>query len=289
MKKFFISIFIFNFLFTLSGFEWPQDNITKDSYKSYFGQNRGEKISSSMVFLESSIIKAAEDGNTLIIISDEKDDSDFFPSTLGTAVILTHKDELLSVYGNLSEDSISNNITDINISSVYSGDLIGESGNTGWQDNVSGLEFQIIDTKNSSAINPKVLMSRLENETPLTLSGITVESKTGEKYDLNTTRTFSTGLYKIYQKRNTIATPYKSSVLINGIIVDQLSYDMIIQENGKTCIVGKKKYTGNDIYPDSDRHLLGEAMLTSGRTTLTLIVTDINGNNKQVTYNLVIH
>lgn len=289
MKKIILSAtLLFTGISALFSFEWPQDNITKDTYKSYFGQFRGDKVSTSMVFLEPSIIKSAESGNILVIMSEEKDDSDFFPSTLGTSVIISHEDNLLSVYGNLNLDELSSaNIYDGNY--INSGDLIGESGNSGWQDNVSALEFQIIDTKNSSAINPKVLMSRLDNEIPLTISGITLENKSGEIFDLNSKKNFPAGLYKIYQKRNPIATPYKTSVLINGIIIDQLSYDIIVEENGKNCVLGKKKYTSKDIYPDESRFLLGEAMFTSGRLTLTLIITDINEVTKQLNYNLLIY
>lgn len=276
-----ISIFTSIALFA---FDWPQDNINNNSYKTYFGQYRGENISTSITFTEPSIIKASEDGDVLIVIEDEDNMSDFFPSTLGTCVILSHQDNLLSVYGNLEKTSITSTIT--NQDKVYSGDLIGESGNSAWQEKVSSLEFQIIDTKNTLAINPKVLMPRHENEQTLTISEITLENKNGESYDLLTHKTLSTGLYKIYQKRNPVVTPYKSTIFVNGIIVDQINYDIIVQENNKNCLLGKKKYTKNDIYPDENRELLGEAMFTAGRTTLSLVVTDITNKSKQATYNI---
>lgn len=287
MKKHFVTIsilvFICNFIFA---FDWPQSDVKQDSYSSYFGQRRGGLISTSLCFSEPGEIKAAENGFILAIISERNEDSDFFPSTLGSAVILSHDDNLLSVYGNIDIETIS--LRDENEKTIDAGAIIGQTGNSGWQSDKSHLEFQIIDTKNQSAINPMVLMPRSENDIPLILTGIVVENKNHEIYDINTYKTFSSGLYRIYQKRNSVANPYKTNVYINGVVVDQLSYDTIIQENNKICILGKKKYTSKDIYPNETLQLLGETMFTPGRATLGLSEQDILGTPKQLNYNIII-
>lgn len=270
----------------LFAFEWPVNDIKVDSYSSYFGQNRGELISSSLCFSEPGEIKAVEDGYILAIINENNDDSDFFPSTLGTAVILSHGDNLLSVYGNMDAETIT--LNDINEKTVDSGTILGQSGSSGWQNEKSHLEFQIIDTKDQSAINPMVLMPRLEESLPLTLTGIFIENKNHEFFDITLYKTYPSGLYRIYQKRNPIAVPYKTSISINGIVLDQLSYDTIIQENKKICIAGKKKYTNKDVYPNEELHLLGESMFTPGKATLGLSEVDILGNRKQITYNITV-
>ena len=131
-------------------------------------------------------------------------------------------------------------------------------------------------------------MPRSEEELPLSLTGIMIVSKNNDYYDINTYKTYNSGLYKIYFKRNPIAAPYKTTVSINGVLVDQLSYDMITQENNKLCIIGKKKYTGSDVFPNNDLQLLGEAMFTPGRATLGLTISDMLGNVKQLNYNIII-
>jgi len=267
-------------------FDWPQEDISKASYNSYFGQNVGTLLSTSLIFAEPSEIKNAHDGNILAILTDEEDDSVFFPSTLGTSVIIAHDDNLLSVYGNIDKDTIT--LKNEKNSFLDSGATIGQSGNSGYQLQKGNLEFQIIDTKNNSAINPKVLMPRSETELPLTISGVTIQNKNGNYYDIDTYKTFSSGLYRVYYKRNQIATPYKTAVTINGVIVDQISYDTITEENNRICISGKKKYTSSDIYPKNDLQLLGEAMFTPGKATLILTVNDILGNEKKVSYNITI-
>ncbi len=286
MKKLTATVLItFTCIFAFC-FDWPQAEVTKDSFNSYFGQNRGGILSTSIIFSEPEEVKAAENGYITAIITENSDDSDFFPSTLGTAVILAHNDELISVYGNLDAETLT--LKNENEHTIDAGATIASSGNSGFQENHGNLEFKIIDTKNKSAINPIVLMPRAQEEIPLSLSGIIIVSKNNDYYDINTYKTYNSGLYKVYFKRNPVAAPYKTSVSINGVIVDQLSYDMITQENNKLCIIGKKKYTDADIFPNEDLQLLGEAMFTPGRVTLGLSISDMLGNVKQLNYNIVI-
>jgi hypothetical protein len=286
MKKTFIFTLLTLTSFFAFSFDWPQAEVSKNSFNSYFGQNRGGILSTSIIFSEPEEVKAAEDGYITAIITDNSDDSDFFPSTLGTAVIIAHNDELVSVYGNLDEETLT--LKNENEHKIDGGAIIASSGNSGFQENHGNLEFKIIDAKNKSAINPIVLMPRAEEELPLTLSGIIIVSKNNDYYDINTYKTYNSGLYKIYFKRNPVACPYKTSVSINGVIVDQLSYDMITQENNKLCIIGKKKYTDADIFPNENLQLLGEVMFTPGRATLGLSISDMLGNVKQLNYNIVI-
>ena len=267
-------------------FDWPQKEVSKNSFNSYFGQNRGSILSTSVIFSEPEEVMAAEDGYITAILTENNDDSDFFPSTLGTAVILAHNDDLISVYGNLDAETLTLNNEDEH--TIDAGAIIASSGHSGYQENKGNLEFKIIDAKNKAAINPSVLMPRAEEEIPLTLTGIIIVSKNDDYYDINTYKTYNSGLYKVYFKRNPIASPYKTSVSINGVIVDQLSYDMITQENNKLCIIGKKKYTDSDIFPNNDLQLLGEVMFTPGRATLGLSISDMLGNVKQLNYNILI-
>lgn len=268
----------------LFAFEWPQEELSKESFNSYFGQNTANKLNTSIIFSEPSEIKAAENGHILAILTEETDDSMFFPSTLGTSVILSHDDMLLSVYANIDEDTLS--LNDENETYIDSGAIIGSTGNSGYQTKKGNLEFQIIDTKNKTAINPKILMPRSEAELPLILSGITILSKDFVYYDINNVKTYNAGLYRIYFKRNKTACPYATRLTINGVVMDQITYDTISQENNKICVAGKKKYTSTDVYPNEDLQLIGESMFTPGRANLVLSISDALGNTKQVNYTI---
>lgn len=289
MKKTFFLLTYF-FIFTnLFCFEWPISEVTENSFNSYFGQLRGDKISTSLVFNSPSEVKNSEDGRILMILTNfDDDDSDFFPSTLGNAILISHNDELISVYGNLDKNSIT--INEKTETFIEKGTILGKTGNSGWQTDQSNLEFQIIDTKNSSAINPKILMSRLENENKYILSDISLVNKNGENFSINTKKTFPSGLYRVYQKKNEILTPSKTSISFNGVIADVISYDTINQENGKIYVKGsKKKYISEDIYPQRNRFLLGEILLTPGKITLGVNATDSLGENKFLIYNISVY
>lgn len=287
MKKQILSLLSFTFISSIFAFDWPIENIQKDFCKSDFGQNIADSISTSLIFNEPDDIKAAEDGKILLVMKDLSDDNDFFPSTLGTALIIAHEDNLASVYGNIDSETLY--VSSENNYSVEKGTILGQSGNSGWQQSKSTLEFQIIDTKNTSAINPKVLLPRQETELPLTLTDICLKNKNNDYFNLNETRTYPTGIYKIYRKRNNIAVPYKSSILINGIQYDQIIYNTIIEENGKICVLGKRKYSQADVYPNKNLQLIGEVMLSPGKTTLNIIVTDFLNKSKQLSYNISVY
>ena len=287
MKKYPLFTLLLIAAFNLFAYDWPQENVEQTSIKSYFGQKRGEAISTSLVFSDPEPIKCIEDGKILIIMSDESDDSVFFPSTYGTSVILSHDDSLLSVYGNLDKEEVAKSIGEK--SELSTGDIIGEPGNSGWQNGTSSLELQIIDTKKATAINPKILITRTNTELPLKLEGIVLESKSGTKVNLAYQRTIKSGLYKIYQKRNPVACPYKSTVAINGVVVDQISYDTINHENNRLYVSGKKKYTSSDIYPDGELQLLGETMFTAGKSTLGLTLNDFLGKGVQQNYIITVY
>lgn len=287
MKKYPLFTLLLITSFNLFAYDWPQENVEQTSIKSYFGQKRGEAISTSLVFSDPEPIKCIEDGKILIIMSDESDDSVFFPSTYGTSVILSHDDSLLSVYGNLDKEEVAKSIGEK--SELSTGDIIGEPGNSGWQNGTSSLELQIIDTKKATAINPKILITRTNTELPLKLEGIVLESKSGTKVNLAYQRTIKSGLYKIYQKRNPVACPYKSTVAINGVVVDQISYDTINHENNRLYVSGKKKYTSSDIYPDGELQLLGETMFTAGKSTLGLTLNDFLGKGVQQNYIITVY
>lgn len=289
MKKYISLIFTILFTTFLFGFDWPISDSDTNSVASYFGQNKGGVLSTSLIFSTPSEVHSTENGKVLMLLTEETDDNDFFPSTLGTAFIVQHNDNLISVYGNLDTDYIASDKIIQNMDIISTGDVLGVTGDSSWQDKKTSLEFQILDTLNKSAINPQILLSKTGTKNKISIQNIFLENKNGELFDLRVTKTFPSGIYRFYETRDEITVPYKSSILINGVLSDQISYDTIIQENGKSCVIGKKKYSSSDIYPNEKILLLGEAMLTSGRTALTFTVQNIFDETKQAVYTISVY
>ena len=264
-------------------FDWPQNAIQSDSFYSYFGQLRGETVNASLIFTDSEEIKAAESGKVLAIIGEHSEESDLFESTLGNAIILAHKDNLLTVYANLDRETQEERYA---YKDVETGTSFGTCGNSGWQQGQANLEFQVIDTKNKAFINPRILMPRVGKELDLTLQNITAVSKKGNDYSLGINKRFPAGSYYLYRKRQEIAMPYRSTIFVNGAAVETISYDMLVQSNGKLCAAGNAFYPVELLYPDANRHLLAEVSLPKGHNVISLIITDILGKEKTLTYSM---
>ena len=298
----------------LSAVEWPVDDKSPETIISYFGQNVGGKISKSLIFTippkkpagrssaqakkateeevedqeEIQNVKAVKDGTVLIIMSDLDDDSEFFPSALGTSVILAHDDELISVYSNLDTQSVHENTG--NKTLLAEGDLIGHTGNTGWHKDSSTLEFQIIDSQNSTAINPVILLPRTEKEADYTFTGVMLQNKSGTFYDLRESKVFPAGTYKVYHTRNKTTVPYKMTCSINGVIEDEIAFDTITLQNGKLYISGKdKRYNSDILFPQDNLIFTGELTLTPGKSTLGITAESFLGKQKQLNYILSIY
>lgn len=288
MKRFIISACILLISSIAFCFDWPQEKVVQsDQFYSYFGQLRGETISNSLIFSEISDVKAADDGYLTVIISEYSDHTDFFPSTLGNAVILSHTDNLLTVYGNIDSESILKEA--FNENSIKCGETFGTSGNSAWQQGHSSLEFQVIDTKNNTSINPRLLMPRVGKELPLYYNEIYLQGKNGRQYNVMNQNILPSGIYKVYKKRQAVAVPYRTRVAINGTVVDQISYDLLRQDDNQICVSGRKNYSKSILYPNNDLQLLGEATLTPGKNALQLTITDILGKEVNATYLLTIH
>ena len=289
MKKITACIFITFAIFSAHSFDWPQEEVIQsDQFYSYFGQLRGDTISNSLIFSEPSEIKSADKGTLEIFIKEFNDNTDFFPSTLGNAIIVAHSANLLTVYGNIDYDTINTELLKSS-ETIESRTIFGKSGNSAWQQGRSSLEFQVIDTKNNTAINPRLLMPRVGKELPLYYNEVVLQNKNGRQYNVSTQSTLPSGTYKVSTKRPAVAAPYKTRVAINGTVVDQISYDLLRQEDFQICISGKKNYSKSVLYPNSELQLLGETTLTSGKNALQLTLIDILGKETYATYMLSIY
>ncbi len=265
-------------------YEWPQDNVNADNIYSYFGQKRNETISNSLIFGESEIAKSTDDGNISIILTEHDDGFNWFESTLGTAVIVNHQDYLVTVYGNLDTDSLEPSLFEH--TKVSTGTPFSTTGNSAWQESNSYLEFQILDIKNSNYVNPLILMPRIDYNESLTLDGISIKNKFGKIYDLETQRNIPAGFYKVYKNRQEKFVPYKTTLLVNGIESEEISYNTIKQNENEIGIEGLHLYSAAELYPDENIMLLGELYLPRGQDTISVTLTDFFGKKYSREFNL---
>src|SRR5574344_2800299 len=94
-------------------FDWPQMETASDSFYSYFGQLRGGTIETSLIFKDSSDVKAADKGTIIATLTEHGDDFGWFESTLGNTVIIAHDNQLMTIYANLDEDTVPPTLTKV--------------------------------------------------------------------------------------------------------------------------------------------------------------------------------
>lgn len=287
-KSFKIFLFATYLITGLSSFafDWPQEEVLSDSFHSYFGQLRGGTIESSIIFNESSQVKSADNGNLIGIITEHDNDFGWFESPLGNTILINHENSMITIYGNLDIDSIPEEIINIEENSTFikSGTFLGESGSSGWQKGTSCLEFMVLDTDNSSAINPRILMPRIGNELPLEIGEIVLRDRNGTQTVLQKNTRLKSGLYSIYKTRQSVAVPYKTSITVNGATMETISYDKVQEKNGKLCISGNSFYSVESLYPDEKHELISQLTLTQGKNTIKITVQNIVGAKNTITY-----
>ncbi len=274
-------------LIPVIAFEWPQTNVDSDSFFSFFGQKRAGIISNSLIFSESETACSTDEGQISIILTEHEDGFNWFESTLGTSVIVSHEDSLLTVYGNLDTDELNENL--FSEHNVKTGTEFSTTGNSAWQESDSFLEFQIIDTQSRNYINPLILMPRIEKKEALTLTGIALKNKLGKIYSLETQKNIPAGVYKIYRNRQKLSVPYKTSIIVNGAELERITYDTINQVETDLAVDGRNSYTAKDIYPDDNLMLMGELYLPHGKNKITLILTDFSGNEKSREFPITVY
>lgn len=286
MKKILQLLLVFTFFSNLFGFDWPVKKIESENITTYFGQKNGIIPSTAVTISDVEEVVSSEDGNILIVIEDSSDDTDFFPSTLGSAVIMNQEDNLISVYSNLDRDTIQ---TREYTRKISKGDIIAKAGKSGFIKKENSLNFQLIDTKERKAINPLTILPQLSNAPSLSVSALQLRNRNGVAYDLQYAKNFNTGVYRIYFKRNDLVVPFKTSILLNGELSDEIVFNSINQEGGKCNIMGIKNYSATEIYPDEKFMMIGEALLKPGKFTLSLLFTDIKGDTRQLNYNITVY
>lgn len=256
-------------------FEWPQKNTSTSSFMSYFGQFRGSIIETSMVYSKLDEVCAINSGNVVMQMEEHDDEMGWFESTLGSSLIIAHDNDIYTVYSNLNPETVI--AAKDGAVPVIQGSILGKSGNSGWNQD-SGLEFQILDFLNKTALNPKIILPRIGRERRLETGTVYLEDRLGHIFNLEELESIPSDSYRIYKTRQLSAVPFQTSVAVNGVTVDSIFYDAIKEEEGRIIAVGlKDNYFTDILYPDEEKQFLATASLYKGKNVITITLTDALG------------
>ncbi len=266
-------------------FDWPTEDFASEQRIIEFGQKRKDGINTALVFSNAQKAKASDNGKIIAVITEHQGDGDWFESPLGNALILSHDDSLISIYGNLSEQSV----LDLEKKSdLKTGEDLGSTGKSSWNESAeeNSLEFQIADSNAQTFINPIILMPRALKPQRILLDGIAIENQFGRVYTMSTLRSVPAGKYKVYKKRQSETVSFKSEVYVNGAEVEKITKDTIKKQKGLLTISGATPYTSKDFYPNDEMEFLGCVLLPHGSNTVAIRVSDFYDNSKIATYNI---
>lgn len=259
-------------------FGWPVKNLDTEKMVPSFARNRKNKFNTSLVFPNAEKALAADNGKIIAVITEHQNDGDWFESPLGNAAIISHNDDLISVYANLDAASA---LSLQQKFQVTAGQELGDISNSAWNESAQSgsMEFQIADTKAKTFINPLILMPRSIKPSRIYLDGITIENQFGRVYNLATLRSVPAGKYTLYKKRQANISPHKVKVYVNGTELEKISKEVLKWQDGKILIVGNKNYTSESFYPSDENELLGHVLLPHGVNTITITASDILENS----------
>ena len=255
---------------SLPAFEWPQ---LSENIAVYFAQKRGSGFAGGITFNTPAEVKAADSGHILITLKSDIEGGAHFPSALGNAVIVEHKNQILTVYGGMEKMS-----SDDGNGAIESGAIIGISGYSGWKKGNQSFEFQVIDTKIKAAINPLILMDVQMPAPKFVMRTITAVHKNGTVFPLSNGTRLSAGTYTLYAHTSTDSMPYTIAVLVNGVLVEKTDYNALKRYKAKLCIQGGGQYDFETVYEPKNGMRLAEIYLSKGKNTVNVSVNDIGSN-----------
>ena len=255
-------------------FGWPVKNLDPSKSAFTFSQNRKGSYCQSLLFTNAQGARAADKGKVIAVLTERQGDGDWFESPLGNALVISHNDGLLSVYGNLSAQTAQ---ALSRKTMVEDEEDLGQTAASAWSESLEGgeLEFQISDCESKSFINPMILMPRTLKPPRIVLEGITIENQFGRLYNLSSLRSVPAGVYKIYKKRQENIPVYKSEVYVNGSELEKITKETIKGQNGRLALAGQSLYVSGEFFPDDSLELLGHILLPHGSNTVTVTATNI--------------
>lgn len=129
-------------------------------------------------------------------------------------------------------------------------------------------------------------MPRFGKEPALEIKDVSIMDRKGDEFKLNSQKRLQSGTYYIYFARQSNTMPYRTTVLVNGAEADSITYDTLIQKDGKLCTSGRRNYPASLVYPDEKKQLAAEISIPKGKSRISIVMRDILGNEVSLSYSV---
>ena len=287
MKPLLLTFFLLS-ISAISGLfpmDWPSPSVLMTRN---FGWNDDGMPHLGVTFEDGMAITAADAGE-LLFLRRQSDTASRLPSPLGSWLALDHGGGIISIYSRF-DDKTSYQIPTIPIPKVVERGLaIAEPGISGWSSN-RGFYFQLFDRRGRRWINPALIIQTQDQTSPPQILSVRLEDSQGRSFNPAQLTALIQGRYTISVEaiarsaRGRPLAPYRITCSLNGREVGVLNFETYSTRDGSLMVYRNGLLPVRQVFAPVPAYVVADVWFSRGQTTLEIIVQDIAGTTRSVTY-----
>jgi hypothetical protein len=264
----------------LYSMDWPSPSV---NIARNFGWNDDGAPHLGVTFEDGAEITAADTGE-LLFRRREPDTASKLPSPLGSWLALDHGDGIISIYGRFN-DTTSRDFYGI----IERGLTLAEPGISGWSSR-AGFYFQLFDRRGRRWINPALIIQTRDQTNPPQILSVRLEDSQGRSFNPAQITVLAQGPYTISVEaiarsaRGRPLAPYRIISSLNGREAGVLNFETYSTRDGLLMVNRNGLVPVRQVFAPVPAYSVAEVWLSRGQTTLEIIVEDIAGTTRSVTY-----
>lgn len=273
-------------VFRLAAIDWPVEDAV---LRANFGKNQKGMPSLGTAFETAGPIRASEAGD-LLFTHNPVERASRLPSPLGAWTALDHGDGIISIYSRYSElETVA--VPD----KVERGGVIAMAGQSGWSEK-QGFYFSFFDRKERRWVNPSRLIAPMPDTSPPVIYSVDLRGADGKAVSLNQAKNISQGRYTIsvgasdgrLPDQEPVLAPYRILCSVNGLEAGEFVFETFAARDGVLMVYRNGLAPVRQVYRAFPAYDIGDVWFTRGQATVEILVQDISGNSRSVTYKLQI-
>jgi hypothetical protein len=267
----------------ISAMDWP---VNSGEIVRNFGSNEEGMPNLGVCFRAEGPVRAADAGE-LLFINDPANGASGIPSPMGAWIAIDHRDGLLSIYSRF--DDTSSRAPSL----IEKDSILTTTGKSGWSDQ-TGVCFSLFDRRERRWVNPAMIISPREDTIPPNILAVYLKNFEGNILNLSQIRTITQGRYTVFVEtsdtipgnNNHPLAPNRIICSLNGIELGTLNFETFSVRDGILMVYRNSLAPARQVYAAFPAFEVADIGFTRGQATLEIIVQDINGNTRNVTYRL---
>lgn len=270
----------------LYAMDWPDPSA---ALIKNFGLNQDGRPILGHVFNSEGSVRAAESGELLFTCNPDMHASNL-AAPMGSWYAVDHGDGLITVYSRLYTENRG-------LVPVFfeKGAPLASAGNSGWTE-TQGFMFSIYDRKERCWVNPSMIVNSGPDTRKPLIKSFTLLGRNGNRYNPEKNKSIPQGSYRILvevedfldDSQKISLAPHRILCFINGSEQGALHLETIYARDGVLLVTRNRAAAAAEVYSPDSAYDIGETALVRGRAAIELIASDVSGNERIITYELVV-